>query len=279
MQLLNLHSPAGTAWELFVVVVVIIAAPVMVERVRIPGLIGLLGRRLHHRPPGARHRQRHHWHPPRARRGRPAVPDVPRRPRARPRRVRPLPQPGDRLHGADVLRRRRSSARIGGLLVGYDVAGSVLLGSLFASYTLVAYPIVRNMGLAANRGGGGDRRCDGADRHPGTGHPGVHLRVDHRRRQRRGADRAGRARPAHPRRVHVRAAAADRPVVLPGHRPAAHAALRRSCSPPCSRRPWSPRSSASRASSAPSSAGWRSTGWCPTRASSWSASSSSARRC
>ena len=42
VQLLNLHSPAGTAWELFVVVVVIIAAPVIVERVRIPGLIGLL---------------------------------------------------------------------------------------------------------------------------------------------------------------------------------------------------------------------------------------------
>ena len=35
-------QPEGTAWELFVVVVVIIAAPVIVERLRIPGLIGLL---------------------------------------------------------------------------------------------------------------------------------------------------------------------------------------------------------------------------------------------
>lgn len=42
MELLNLHSPTGTAWELFVVVVVIVAAPVLVERVRVPGLIGLL---------------------------------------------------------------------------------------------------------------------------------------------------------------------------------------------------------------------------------------------
>ena len=42
MHVLNLHGPEGTAWELFVVVVVIIAAPVIVERLRIPGLIGLL---------------------------------------------------------------------------------------------------------------------------------------------------------------------------------------------------------------------------------------------
>jgi Kef-type K+ transport system membrane component KefB len=42
MQILDLHGPTGTAWELLVVVVVIIAAPVLVERIRIPGLIGLL---------------------------------------------------------------------------------------------------------------------------------------------------------------------------------------------------------------------------------------------
>ncbi len=35
--------------------------------------------------------------------------------------------------------------------MGYSLAGAVLLGSLFASYTLVAYPIVRNMGLSSNR--------------------------------------------------------------------------------------------------------------------------------
>ena len=58
---------------------------------------------------------------------------------------------------------------IGGLLVGYSVAGSVLLGSLFASYTLVAYPIVRNMGLAAQPGRRRHGRRDRADRHPGAG--------------------------------------------------------------------------------------------------------------
>jgi Kef-type K+ transport system membrane component KefB len=42
MQLLNLDHPHGTAWELLVVVVVIIVAPIVVEKVRIPGLIGLL---------------------------------------------------------------------------------------------------------------------------------------------------------------------------------------------------------------------------------------------
>jgi len=39
---------------------------------------------------------------------------------------------------------------LGGFLVGYGAAASLLLGSLFASYTLVVYPIVRNLGLSAN---------------------------------------------------------------------------------------------------------------------------------
>jgi Kef-type K+ transport system membrane component KefB len=42
LHVLNLHGPEGTAWELLIVVVVIIAAPLIVERLRIPGLIGLL---------------------------------------------------------------------------------------------------------------------------------------------------------------------------------------------------------------------------------------------
>ena len=38
----------------------------------------------------------------------------------------------------------------GGLIVGYGFTAAVLLGSLWASYTLVVYPVVRNMGLAGN---------------------------------------------------------------------------------------------------------------------------------
>ena len=42
MEFLNLTSPEGTAWTLFVAVLVIVLAPYLAERVRIPGLIGLL---------------------------------------------------------------------------------------------------------------------------------------------------------------------------------------------------------------------------------------------
>ncbi len=46
MKLLELDAPHGTAWELLAVVVVVMLGPILVERVRIPGLIGLLlGRR------------------------------------------------------------------------------------------------------------------------------------------------------------------------------------------------------------------------------------------
>ena len=150
MQLLNLHHPAGTAWELFVVVVVIIAAPVLVERVRIPGLIGLLAGGCIIGPQVLG-----------------VVSDT----------TGVLHELGEVgllylmfLAGLEldlgVFARYRNQAigftaltflfplvlgTIGGFLVGYSVAGSVLLGSLFASYTLVAYPIVRNMGLAPTR--------------------------------------------------------------------------------------------------------------------------------
>ena len=41
---------------------------------------------------------------------------------------------------------------IGGFVIGFGFAAALLLGSLFASYTLVAYPIVRNLGLTSNAG-------------------------------------------------------------------------------------------------------------------------------
>jgi Kef-type K+ transport system membrane component KefB len=150
MDVLNLTTPAGTAWELFVVMVVIIAAPVLFERVRVPGMIGLLVG------------------------GCVLGPHV----------LGVVSDTGGILHelgkigllylmflaglelDLKVFARYRSQAvgftaltfllplgfgTAGGLLVGYSTAGAVLLGSLFASYTLVAYPIVRNLGLASNR--------------------------------------------------------------------------------------------------------------------------------
>jgi Kef-type K+ transport system membrane component KefB len=149
LDVLNLHAPHGTAWELLVVVVVIIAAPVIVERLRIPGLIGLLvgGCIIGPHVLGV-------------------VSDTSGV-------LHELGQVGLLylmfLAGLEldlgVFARYRQQAigftaltyfapqilgTIGGFIVGYGVAGSILLGSVFASYTLVAYPIVRNMGLAAN---------------------------------------------------------------------------------------------------------------------------------
>ena len=150
MHVLNLHGPEGTAWELFVVVVVIIAAPVIVERLRIPGLIGLLigGCIIG-----------------------PKVLDIVSDTTGI---LHELGQVGLLylmfLAGLEldlgVFARYRNQAigftaltflapqilgTISGLILGYGVAGSILLGSVFASYTLVAYPIVRNMGLAADK--------------------------------------------------------------------------------------------------------------------------------
>jgi Kef-type K+ transport system membrane component KefB len=150
VDLLNFEAPAGTAWELFVVMVVIIAGPVVFERVRIPGMIGLLvgGCLLGPHVLGV-------------------VSDTQGI-------LQGLGKVGLLylmfLAGLELdlkvfARYRRQAVGFtaltfllpfgfgtaGGLLVGYSTAGAVLLGSLFASYTLVAYPIVRNMGLAGNK--------------------------------------------------------------------------------------------------------------------------------
>jgi Kef-type K+ transport system membrane component KefB len=42
VDLLNLEAPAGTAWELFIAAAVIVIGPLIVERFRTPGMIGLL---------------------------------------------------------------------------------------------------------------------------------------------------------------------------------------------------------------------------------------------
>lgn len=150
MDLLDLSPPHGTAWELCIVVIVVIAAPIVVERVRIPGLIGLLIG------------------------GCVIGPNV----------LGVVSDSGgilDQLGTVGLLylmflagleldlgvfaRFRRQAISfslltfalpmvlgvIVGYLVGYDTPASLLLGSLFASYTLVVYPTVRNMGLSGNR--------------------------------------------------------------------------------------------------------------------------------
>ena len=42
MELVKFVAPSGAQWELFVTVAVIVLAPIVVERFRLPGMVGLL---------------------------------------------------------------------------------------------------------------------------------------------------------------------------------------------------------------------------------------------
>lgn len=149
MEILKLAAPHGTAWDLLVAVLVIVAGPILVERVRIPGLIGLLAG------------------------GCIIGPNVLAIVESDTGVVRSLGQlgllylmfvAGLELDFTVFGRFKRQAAGfslltfalplglgvLAGLIVGYGPAASLLLGSLFASYTLVVYPIVRNLGLSSN---------------------------------------------------------------------------------------------------------------------------------
>jgi Kef-type K+ transport system membrane component KefB len=149
VDLLNLEAPAGTEWELFIAAAVIVIGPLIVERFRTPGMIGLLlGGLL-------------------------IGPNV----------LGVVPEEGGVVHefgdvgllylmflaGLELdlnifARHRRHAiafagitfaapAALGiaaGLGLGYEVDAAILLGSLCASHTLVTYPIVRRFGLSTN---------------------------------------------------------------------------------------------------------------------------------
>jgi Kef-type K+ transport system membrane component KefB len=150
VELLNLSSPHGTAWELLLVVLVIIAGPILMERIRVPGMVGLLiGGCL-------------------------LGPNVLGIASDTAGILNDLGEVGLLyllfVAGLEldlgVFAKYRNQALIyalltfaipltlgflGGLLVDYSIASSILLGSLWASYTLVVYPIIRDKGLGANR--------------------------------------------------------------------------------------------------------------------------------
>ncbi len=150
MNLLDLHPPHGTAWQLLLAVLVIALAPLLFERLRIPGMIGLLAG------------------------GCILGPNVLGVVSDSSGIVKDLGTIGLLylmfLAGLEldlgVFARYRKQAitfalltfalpvafgMAAGFMVDYGFASALLLGSLFASYTLVVYPILRNMGLAANK--------------------------------------------------------------------------------------------------------------------------------
>jgi Kef-type K+ transport system membrane component KefB len=148
--LMQFESPTGAIWELLAAVLVIIIGPALFERLHLPGLIGLLVGGLVIGP---------------------HVLGIAGGPNSL---VSELGQIGLLylmfLAGLEldltVFARHRNDAitftaltffipaTLGlgaGLLLGYGTASAILLGSLFASYTLVSYPAYRRAGLAANR--------------------------------------------------------------------------------------------------------------------------------
>ncbi|MPY91638.1 MAG: hypothetical protein GEV08_00835 [Acidimicrobiia bacterium] len=150
MDLLNLKAPSGTAWEMFIAVTIVLLGPLIVERFRVPGLIGLLlGGML-------------------------IGPNVLAVTQAHGGIVAELGEVGLLylmfMAGVEldlaVFRRYRTEAVafalltfafpmafgvLGSMLVGYELEAAVLVGSLLASHTLVSYPIIRRYGLSTNR--------------------------------------------------------------------------------------------------------------------------------
>ena len=150
MNLINIDLPHGPGWQLLAALVVIIIGPILAERVRIPGLIGLLIGGWLIGPNGIG-----------------IVPEG----------SGVVDELGDIgllylmfLAGLEldlgVFARYRKQA-IGfalltfsapmalgtftGFALGYSPGAAFLLGSLVASHTLITYPLVKRMGLAANR--------------------------------------------------------------------------------------------------------------------------------
>ena len=150
MDLLHLNSPNGTEWELLVAALIVLLGPLVMERARIPGLIGLLVGGLL------------------------VGPNV----------LGIVPQSGGIVKelgdvglvylmftagleldlGVFAKHRRQAIAFavltfalplglgvLAALLLGMKAAAAVLLGSLLASHTLISYPVIRRLGLATNR--------------------------------------------------------------------------------------------------------------------------------
>ncbi|MGI9051450.1 MAG: cation:proton antiporter [Ilumatobacteraceae bacterium] len=150
MDIVKFVAPSGPEWELLLAVVVAIVAPVIVERVRLPGMVGLLFG------------------------GMVIGPNVLDVTSADSGVVSELGGFGLLylmfMAGLDldlnVFAKVRKHAVVFALVtfalpfalglmigstVGYGVDAAVLLGAVFASHTLVTYPLIRSYGLSTNR--------------------------------------------------------------------------------------------------------------------------------
>ena len=148
-EVLELSSPKGAPWEFLVIFATLLLGPAIVERARVPGLIGLLLGGYAIGPHGL------DLIGP----GNTTVPDL-----GQLGLLYLMFVAGVELD-LNLLRKYRRSAVVFGLLtfllpmafgttvglgLGWQVLAAILLGSLLASHTLITYPTVRDAGLASD---------------------------------------------------------------------------------------------------------------------------------
>ena len=151
MDFVKFDIPEGPEWELLIAAVVVLIGPLIVERLRIPGLVGLLFGGMVVGPNVLGLTDPQGGIVSQLGSDRPAVPDVHGRAGPRPERLRQGSQPGRHVRPHDVLRSRSRSDSRSARPIGYELGAAALLGSVFASHTLVTYPLIRSHGLATNR--------------------------------------------------------------------------------------------------------------------------------
>jgi Kef-type K+ transport system membrane component KefB len=147
--LVELSSPKGAEWEFLVIFAVLLLGPVLVERARVPGLIGLLLGGYAIGPHGL----------DAIGAGNTTVPDL-----GQLGLLYLMFVAGVELD-LELLRRHRRAALVFGLLtfalpmafgsavgfgLGWATLAALLLGSLLASHTLIVYPQLRDAGLASD---------------------------------------------------------------------------------------------------------------------------------
>lgn len=146
---ITLQAPEGSAWEFFVLFAVVIVAPPVVERFKIPGLIGLLIGGFVIGPNGLGALDP----------GSTTIPDL-----GQLGLLYLMFVAGVELDLRLLTRYRKSAITFGlltftfpmvlgtsvGFGLGWEAAAAFLLGSLLASHTLVVYPIVRRAGVGSD---------------------------------------------------------------------------------------------------------------------------------
>ncbi len=144
---ISLQAPEGSAWEFLVLFLVVILGPPIVQRARVPGLIGLLIGGFLIGPNGLALLPE----------GSNTIPEL-----GQLGLLYLMFVAGVELNLGLLSRYRRPAVSFGlltfafpmifgtgaGLLLGWEMPAALLLGSLLASHTLILYPLVRGAGLA-----------------------------------------------------------------------------------------------------------------------------------